>query len=262
MLSQMCRHLRNIARLHFQRKYRNLPVRVFDNGIYFAGKPINSFSKFIENITFSGSSARNSPTEKTFRAVHENCNQQLKQITFQSMTLNAKCFEFIKPLVEEVEKVILDHIGFHTKLHSKVFFGRFLNLKHLTVLNLGGENMDWLSGEYPELDYFVNESDEKLTDLNKLRTFFNMNPNIKTVVTIATTFRENRQAFGESNLKLDDFNLCSDPKEDNIGGFEEPLSSLHSKGFYKQLHLKNFRGSLSSLPALTVIALSFNDQLN
>lgn len=159
-----------------------------------------------------------------------------------------------KALLHHVESVKIH--GGHMKYEFYETFLQFCpNLKHMFLWNchlnrIMGKSNEWLLRSYPQLEHFELQDLNDypcgyLQEITELKTFFELNPNIRTFSTIAYVLNENRNWLKSSNIQVDTLNLkCVLYLGRYANGYWELINELYEQGFHKRLNIYGwFNGS-------------------
>lgn len=104
---------------------------------------------------------------------------------------------------------------------------------------------NWLLRIYPKLEH-LSVYDIRISD--EIITFFILNPNVRKFSTYSNVIWNNRDAFLNSKIRLDELNLrWTREIEVNFSQrFVDLLNQLHDQGFYKRLHISSRRPEIGS----------------
>lgn len=270
-VGEICERLQQVTGYCFQQNYSGVEVNFKDNHICIAHKyQADHFVQFIKKLCIQ----READLEHLVR-VKSNLNQ-LKRLEFEHIKLNETEFQIIHSISINVESlrlvgcIIPSYETFHESL-----LDYFPNLKHLCIVRILhnsviiGANNKWLRQRYPKLEHLELVLFGSPV-VKELRTFLELNTNIKTFFTFAQMFWANRQYMLNSDVKLNE--LAVYLNYDNwidFAAFCDLLHELHTRGFYKRLHLQyfcctskeDFFAEMASLSALTKLYINIKSDV-
>ncbi|XP_055309439.1 uncharacterized protein LOC129573171 [Sitodiplosis mosellana] len=176
--------------------------------------------------------------------LHAEEMKTVKKLTLTNVRVDNKFTNCILDILPNIEKL---------KLLSSTVIGDFYdiflkyctNVKHLQICGVIFENNSkWLLRQYAtieHLDWVVSSREKNLKKVDELIRFFELNRNVRTFSCDMFTISSNVDAFLNSNIKLDTFELkqfrISQMKGCDIYSLNEQLCHLHSHGFFKRLHI-------------------------
>lgn len=156
----------------------------------------------------------------------------------------------VPDLLRQVEMVKLRNWSIRGEFYE-AFLQYCPNLEHLFIWNIYldkimGTGNEWLLRHYPSIKHLeLDESDVGVSgngrEIIELKTFFQLNPNVRTFSTIPCFLYENRNWLRGSNIHLDQLNLKCDFY---LGEYMEPIwelvNELYEQGFYKRFHFYGY----------------------
>lgn len=172
--------------------------------------------------------------------------KMIKKITFTDCLRNEQ-IKNLKPILSNIETIEISSYGIEGNFYEQ--FLKFCpNLKHLCIWNICGNHVigsgnEWMLHHYPKLQHI--ELDDSDIDgavygceIVELKTFFELNPNIRVLNTSVNFLWENRNWLKGANISLDLLNLYGNCPEMNpyMELFLGLLNELFTQGFFKRLH--------------------------
>lgn len=179
----------------------------------------------------------------------------------------------LKPILNQVTRIEIGNWQNETDF-DEVFLKHCSNLKCLCIFDIMGKNLmgkgnKWLQREYPTLEHLILcydfDYEDERNEIRELRTFFELNPNVRTFSTTLQFLWINRLWLRGSNINLDQLEIQG-------GGslMLDPcfrfVNELHRQGFYKRLHFYGIDidedGELlrtAQLPGLEKLYLAYLD---
>lgn len=155
---------------------------------------------------------------------------------------------------------------------SGEFYGKLLkfckNLTHLSIANIydhiiiGSDNR-WLLRSYPALEHIVmlENSPGIGLEIVELKTFFELNPTIRTFTTTVQFLQRNGRCLKEANIKLDQLNVfCNKPIQailNLLNELSQNIQHLHLFGSYSTIRTED----LPTLRALEKLNYARVDRL-
>lgn len=150
----------------------------------------------------------------------------------------------LKPILNQVTKIEMRFWEDETDYHG-IFLKHCSNLKCLCIFGIKGNNLmgngcKWLQRKYPTLERLILLNthiyyEDERNEIRELRTFFELNSNVRTFSTTLQFLWGNRLWLRGANIKLDQLEIQGDGflKLDPYFDF---VNELHCQGFYKRLH--------------------------
>lgn len=108
-----------------------------------------------------------------------------------------------------------------------------------------GTGNEWLLRHYPSIEHLALDESDFVAgsgrEIIELKTFFQLNPNVRTFSTIPCFLYENRNWLRGSNIQLDQLNLkCDFYLEESMEHIWELVNELYEQGFYKRFHFYGY----------------------
>lgn len=111
-----------------------------------------------------------------------------------------------------------------------------IDIEHYDYNSVIGIANDWFQQKYPAMEHF--ELLLLSDTFDELKTFLELNPNIKTFSTSTDFLWENRDWILSSNIQLNDLILLEGVLwRNDFNEFYNLLNQLHGRGFYKRLQI-------------------------
>lgn len=191
-----------------------------------------------------------------FRNLDSNCTQLIKAVHICYISLSR--IEIITEILNHAE--LLHMKSYHFNQYGlEVFLGFCPKIKYLiwTILTkVDKTRLSWLEHQYPTLERFVlDDCEDDGFEMIELRTFFTINPNVRSFSTTLPFIWENRNWLRGSDIKFDELELkCTNQSEieDQFG----LIGELYAQGFYQRLHIylkdatNDYMSFISSMPGL------------
>ncbi|XP_055305042.1 uncharacterized protein LOC129569873 [Sitodiplosis mosellana] len=205
----------------------------------------------------------------SYRHVKSYFNRPIKQISLGRTTLSLAEVNCLKKVLRTVECVKMDNCIINGDFHEdfltfcpnlKVLciynrYGRFIRNPNGNQILIGVDN-GWLARKYPTLERLevIHNFAQKI---DELKTFFEQNPNIRSLITNSVFLVANWDLFRTANIKLDTLAIRFD-NADNVMGICDSLNALHERGVFKRLHCynKSISDQLASLNAMEKLAIT------
>lgn len=167
----------------------------------------------------------------------------IKEIFFWTVKLTLEQIEIVKEILPQIERL---YIAWQmTDKFYETFLQHCSNLKFLSLTikhstNDDGIENDWLSHNYPMLEHMVvNDGDVGEPGFGwqvpQLKSFFQLNQNVRIFSTTFHFLHENRQYFLDSDIKLDRIEVNG--RGHNLEPTCDLLNKLHEQGIFQRLHL-------------------------
>lgn len=230
-----CRRLHQVAGDFYRTNYASKRI-IAENGdgnmLY---RYLNIFAPYIKKISISGNHS------KVYNFVGKNC-KSIREIRLGNNLLEDS-IEYLKEVLQNVEVIEMNECFFRQEFYE--YFLKFCSkLKNLSVKRaykvrdksviIGSDN-NWLCRHYPTLEHF------ELTELyelksDELKTFFNLNPNVRSVSADSISLETNSGLFLSFDPKFDAFAIELSNRNESKFVYDL-LAQLHERGFYKRLHV-------------------------
>lgn len=183
-----------------------------------------------------------------FTELDVNSMKVIKKIHW--ITLNSNIIDKFKDILSNIEMVKLRTFQINGEVYEE-FLQFCPNVKHLIIWNLYlktimGSGNDWLLRHYPKLEHLELEEPDigvpgRGREIIELKTFFQLNPNVRVFTTIPCFLHENRNWIKSSNVQIDQLNLkgafYSRKYMNYIWQF---INELYEQGFYKRFHFYGY----------------------
>ncbi|XP_031620762.1 uncharacterized protein LOC116339185 [Contarinia nasturtii] len=255
-VSQTCKRMQTIAGYCFQLNYRSANVEFYDDGFYHDGKRIDCFKIFFQNVQLSYMCSQIDEYAAFFvengRIKTFSHNMMMNFVTLMKDSTSIKrieigcchgCVRLRKARIKEMLGILsrAERVTINTYENENVLdrmFGACSNAKFILVKIIKNESQ-WMHRIYPTLEHFaVTGSDWHWVEESPgLKTFLELNTNIKQFSVNAYFFWLNGELFKSSNIKLDTLAIEYDKRGAQIDSFCRLLNELHESGFYKKLHV-------------------------
>lgn len=250
VMAKTSKGLQRIASYCFQQNYLNIQKTYHDNRIQvydFFSSPednfveINQLSLYIHKIKLLGDYSLDS-----FPSIRSQCPRVRKMEIAVAEITKDKMKRMTKAL-EQIDSLRINHCQIKGKFH-KVVFAFCPNLKRLCLngksrtTTLIGTNNKWMHRQIPKLERFDlrNEIEHRFTEttprIDELKTFLEINPNVRTFSVTADCLWTNQESFLNSTISLDELLVCVNKKL-KLTAFYGLLNDLHDRGFHKRLQL-------------------------
>lgn len=234
-IGNTCRRLQQVAGDFYRTNYGKNRM-IAENG---AGcklyRDLNVFTPYIEKISISGNNL------KLYNFIGKHC-KSTKEIRLAN-NLCEDAIECLKKVLQKVEVIELNESFMRQEFYES--FLRFCpKLKNLSIKRLYkirdksviiGLNNDWLLRKYPTLEHLELIDIYELRN-NELKTFFELNPNVRSFSTDSVSFEENLHFFLSTDVKLNKLAIeySSRNVSDNV---HDLLAQLYEKGCFKTLYI-------------------------
>lgn len=245
-VGKTCKRLQRIAGDYFKLNYAAKSGRGENDGIYLSSLQANIFSEYIQKLSISGDRLG------AYKFIGVNCVNTIKHFRVYGF-LPEHAFEFVQGILRGVEMLEMNECYFTGEFYEN-HLKYCPNVKSLSVSRSGyiedksiliGCNNQWMFRRYPHLVH-LELTDSFELQMNELKIFFEINPQIRTFSMDARSLWMNRHSMLETNAKLDIFaiNIC---QSKIIDSNNRPISikdsvynilfELYEHDFYKKLHL-------------------------
>lgn len=202
----------------------------------------------------------------------------IKQISFGTKILTDEQIDDFKNVLNQVETIEISSRQIQGEFHEN-FLQFCWNLKHLCIWNVDGNRLigsgnEWLFRHYPKLEHLeLDDSDIGGAiygqEVIELKTFFELNPNIRMFNTSVHFLWMNRNWLKGAEITLDLLNLYGDcdAMDEHMDEFYVFLTELFKQGFYKRLNLcesivhVNRISSLNGIEVLHLEIANSNDSV-
>lgn len=204
-----------------------------------------------------------------FRYLDPGCCKLIKAMQMNAIDLGPAQVDNIKEILGHVEMLRLGNWEEREHDFHDVFLKFCTKFKSLTISEVAGNAlMDagnrWLLQHYSTLEHFVvDDAVDGYYDgeeIPQLKTFFQINPNIRSFGMSLNFLWENRNWLRDSDLHFDQLEIESFFIEEMDEKFDL-LKDLHAQGFYKRLHFYGlviddyYMALISSVPGLEKVHL-------
>lgn len=251
-LGQTCKQMQRIVGVYFRENFSSLDLRCKHNGLYLDccrnGCKVKGLDDFIQKLSIrmtpftAGLEFENG--YKIFRYAGAKCNKFLKKIQLSYIQLTGRDIDCIEEILINVETVAIELCRMNRKFYDK-FPKICLNLKRLYVTNfacnrnvLKRTGNEWLLRHWPNLEHLGWTQSGNNYQILELKTFFELNPNVKSFSTDFDCLFASRQQIFESNIKLDELTVEIFDWDMLAGnGINEFFNELYACGIYKRLHI-------------------------
>lgn len=270
---QTCKQFQQIAGEYFQKTYKNCEIRAESDGIYVCSAQsdskkskqqqldenrlqVNGFIKFVGKIAIHGN--RHESNDAIFHFIEANAFESLKHIQLVAVTLTEPKVKCLKKVLKEIEVLKIDSCVVEGKFYHNFLKLCKKNLKRLSVRS--GSDANWLLKTYPALEHL--ELFQVGFNIDKLQTFFDLNPNIKSFAMDINCLWQNEMTLRTVDIRLDDLAIDFHGWEQRMDAIRSLLDKFQKRGLYKRLHLytsyhdaESFK-RIGSIPALEKLYLS------
>lgn len=229
IVGQTCNRIQRVVGHCFRQSYEAAKATFhcnFEINYVFA----NCFAEFVQKLRVIQSG------NEFCRFLQWNRFKSLKQIRFYDQNLTQHKIECMKEILSQVEAVEL----LECRIEGDFFVSFLVFCSNIKRLCVDGTTMietkyNWLQRKYPMLEHFQLLTSLNL-DIEELKTFFDLNANIKKLAFGGKCFWTNQKAMRNSILKLEVLEIKYD-KRVKLDSLCQFLNELHQRGFYKRLHL-------------------------
>lgn len=173
--------------------------------------------------------------------------KMIKQAEIFFNTLTQKEIDIFKGILPQLERLKIGTWQCEVNFYESILKW-CVNLKSLSIYRISmeimGEEKDWLHRQYPTIEHILMDDNDiggpgMASEYVELKTFFEMNPNIRTFSTTFNLLRANQNLFLGSNIKIDQLNVDGDCFYENgmvaICGL---LNQLYEQGFHRRLSMR------------------------
>lgn len=229
-LGQTCERMHIITGQYFQQNYPATSIRCDNDGLHSAsGGQMNGFSPYIRKVSAFGSGINR------LQNISSNCDS-LKKLHLD-ISLSAAKIKCMKPILGEIEELEIENCTFSDRLFKRLL--KYCpNLKRLCVRDIHHKTENgWLLRHYPQLIHLeLTPWDEY--EVDELKEFFELNPNIRSFSTSAKCLWVNRDSIVASQVHVDDLAIEIDSTADlEMESIYSLLDALYTQQFYKRLYL-------------------------
>lgn len=228
-----CRRLQQVAGDIYRSNYVSKRI-IAEGGYKILHRELSIFIPYIEKISICGNNL------KVYDYVGTKC-KSLREIRLGN-NLSEDAIECLKNLLTKVELIEMNECILRQEFYES-FLKYCSQIKNLSVKRsyrnrnksiIIGTNNDWLLQKYPTLKHI------ELTELyeleNELKTFFELNPNVRTFSTDLASLEANRNFFLSSSVKLEKLSIEFSGKIESKSVLDL-LQQLHAQEFFKMLHI-------------------------
>lgn len=238
-IGQTSTRLQKIAGDFYRSHYVSKRVNAEKGGLTIDyGRSIDIFSAYIRKVFISGYRLN------SYQFIASKC-KSLRQIRFQGALLE-EGIEYIEHILNEIEVVDLSECYCVREEFYEYFLKYCSILKSLSIKRSGkmrgksviiGAGNDWLLRKYPTLEHFELTEIYEIPD-QKLKIFFEQNPNVRTFSIDSQSLWDNREAILSANIKLDKLSVEFRSREIKSNNqIFDLLNELQRNGFYDKLHI-------------------------
>lgn len=233
---ETCNRLHQLAGYIYQHTYSGL-VAYYYYGRLRTGWYLETenYAEYIHKFSINSHEISNFTREQTkFR--------NIKQLSVRNVNVTSFEIESIKNVLKNVERFSISWWEVNGSFYDTVL-AHCPKLTHLYLQSspngstiIGSDN-DWLLRKYPALEHF------SLTmfwepKIDELKTFLEINPNIKTFSAVDKWFWANREVVLSANVQLNELSIFITSEDwENFGSLWNLLNQLFERGFYKRLNL-------------------------
>lgn len=245
-IGKTCKRLQQLAGYCFQRNYASIEKWMNPDGkISDISEKLNLnyFIRNIDRICFKTKESLEMFRNKQSKFV------RLKRMAFlffsmrsaDASALTSFQIDCVKEKLNQIEVLRLFYCDIDGDLHRKIL--KFCtNLKRLIIDGIADGRNDWLSKNYPTLEYCEFHPRYPCREFSELITFIGLNPTIRMFSTDAIFLFLNRTTMLHSKIELDDLAVVLDPSDGyHFHAICEFISDLYDQGVYKRLHLYIFK---------------------
>lgn len=240
-ISQTCKRIHQISEFYFHKHFGEIgEIWGNNNGASTSFRTVdaeqNFLHKFIHKVVIF---------EEIQNHLRSKLYCSLNTLKLCEFTLINSQLVFIREVLPNIEVVQLDECVI--EMNFMTFLRFCTNIKSLSVCNCEFESDDynWMLQRYPTLERFHFTPEEYFVQNDELKTFLELNPNIKRLTITADCLWTNSNAFMASNVHLDclvvdfrDNSRCAKKLSNKMTHFSEILFELQVRGFYKSLHIR------------------------
>lgn len=194
--------------------------------------------------------------------------KSVNQITLWGKNLTEAQINDIKGILSHVK--VLDILNWQIGAEFYESFLKFCpNVTHLTVGEIYHKNLivrdnRWLHHEYPNLKYIeFNDCYDIPRENAEVKTFLELNPNIRTFATKFDFLLANRRWLIGSSVQFDVLRLEGTCGNHGMDQIFDLVKTLYDQGFYKRLHFHCFDtkpnvfwNQITTLPAVEALRLA------
>lgn len=250
-IGQACKPLYEFAGEYFQANYVT-EVYVEPKSVKYPRHwncELPGFDEFVQNIRISNNIIANETLqliEERARCISNNSVQaHVKQIHFIFADLTTENIKHLRNILQNIESVAIVECKVDAKF-CELFPKLCPNLKRLYVRDLyyrscRKPHIEMLMlCKYPKLEHFHWSRTMHGTVMNELKTFFKLNPHVRSFATDMISLSINQRIFIESQINLDDLTI------ENIKHFRprqiidhthfNRVNELYEKSIFKRLH--------------------------
>lgn len=254
-VAQTSKRLQQVAGDFYRSYYVSKKVTAQNGGIStMYSRSMDIFSRYITSVYFSCNGL------KTYRFIGTNC-KSLRHIWLHG-SLPERGIEYMRDVLAKIENIDLDECFFRYEFYN-FFLKHCITMKSLSVRRslkvrnksiIIGDGNDWLQRKYPTLENIELTELYKLNG-NELKTFFVLNPNVRTFSTDSPSLWENRETFLTCDVKLDKLAVEFTSKDVAVS-VVDLLVELFERGFFKRLHVYSAFGSQRHLERMLSLPLA------
>lgn len=252
-LGQTCKRMQQIVGVYFRDNFSALDLRCKHDGVYLDccrnGCKVHGLNGFIQKLSIRtfGVAEDFEKGLKMFRYAGANCNKFLKKIQFGFVRLTGRDIDCIAEILSNVETVAIEMCRMNSKFYEKFPNICSKQLKRLYVSNfecnrnvLRRTGNEWLLRRWPNLVHLGWTQSHNEHKINEIKTFFELNPNVRSFSTDLDCLWASRHLIFESNVKLDELTVEIFDWDQPTGNYtNEFFNELYDRGVYKRLHLQS-----------------------
>lgn len=248
-VGQTCQRMQRIAGHCFLQNYGAVQGDFYENHLYISDLKLDYFINYIQNVSidddFSDDEdefADDNVSEVVkYRELYDFVTplkhaQSLKRIELGHLELTTARIEEMKKILSKAEHLAIDDCEYDEHLLDSLL-AACSNMKHLIIDGsaLHKTEHKWLQRCYPMLED-IELLPAVMHEVPALKTFTELNTNIKRFSVNMQTLWSNRELFKNINLKLDVLAIDYNKNGIDLNTFFRLLNDFHEHGFYKKLH--------------------------
>lgn len=228
---ETCKCFQRIAGEYFQQHFSDLEIIGSEHSIKIENcyNNINRFTSFIKKIRISCDN---------FQWLQLNRFQSLTQIEFYENRISS--VECMKEILCQIQIMKIGFCRVDGDFYEIIL--KFCkNVKRLCLREcesgdaLIGSSNNWLHRNFSTLEHFEVRSCGNRS-LEELKTFLELNPNIRKLAINSTCFKINKNTLLATDAKLNNLAIDYDPSPWTDNTFYTTLNELLHRNFYKRLH--------------------------
>lgn len=248
-IGQTCKRMQRIFEYCLQQNHSNLRLVCGISGIPIINHGINRFTRFIRDITIDYDNLQ------LFQYIDSNPLDTLTGLTFKNIFFTNEKIACTKKTLNKIEFIALCKCELNVDFHELLKLCS--NLKQFIAIRTNVNNL--LPHKYPKLEHLALFPSGMSFHFNELKTFLDLNSNIKTLSIDSNILTMNRIPLLEANLKLRV--LCIVFLSTGINSVFRILNELWAKGSFKMLTVfigridEQFLEEIVLLPSIEKIAV-------